>query len=295
MFDNNDVLNQYYHIDNIPNLIAVIYRECGFEQVYHIFEPIFLDIGNKVSVIDYKTIVQEYAQAMKLTPSYTIIAKDGPDHELMFTCKLTVGKMTTTARACGKKRAEKEAAKNFVEKYSVQEVKKKTARNPKKPVSTVLSKQRCIQIHDAESLLGLKRGMISQEEMNIILTHRSFSNTSGGSHSVSNDMIAQVGSYVLLMLCFEYTIENYNLDTVSLPGKSGELLKEEKIACCIDNKILPYIQKSKLSNSGGNTVFLNRLKINVLKGMVGQISVGSIKHKDTKELKLRTTNLSQNV
>jgi ribonuclease-3 len=106
------------HPDIAAKLVAVIYMEIGFRRVYDFLYPFFEDAKQR-DIIDYKTLVQEFAQAQKLHPQYSVLSKRGPAHELYFTCEIIVGKQTAIAEGLGKKGAEREAAKRVAEKYHV--------------------------------------------------------------------------------------------------------------------------------------------------------------------------------
>ena len=101
-------------------LIAAIYVDCGFERtgefIRNLFEPL---IGAERDTVyrDYKTALQEICQiSFKELPRYTPISKNGPDHEKIFSVRLSVADMvTTTGTGKSKKEAEQQAAKTAIE------------------------------------------------------------------------------------------------------------------------------------------------------------------------------------
>lgn len=119
------------HSEIVPKLIALIYHMCGFEKVYDFLMPMFIEL-KKIVHIDYKTLIGEYAQKYKLPFSYEIVDVSGPDHELKYTCKLSVGNRSSVADAIGKRNATKAAAKQFVLQYGIQTVKSNKSSRKKK-------------------------------------------------------------------------------------------------------------------------------------------------------------------
>lgn len=67
---------------------------------------------------NYKSQLLEYAQANKLeTPNYSVIKEEGPQHDRIFTIKVTVGKdKSGIGSGKNKKTAEQNAAKSALEK-----------------------------------------------------------------------------------------------------------------------------------------------------------------------------------
>ena len=76
------------------------------------------EVVNQELFIDPKTRVQELIQAKyKVTPTYTLIKEQGPDHDKTFTVGLKVGKKVMTKGAgISKQKAEEDAAKKCIEK-----------------------------------------------------------------------------------------------------------------------------------------------------------------------------------
>ena len=101
--------------DAIEAVIAAIYLDAGFNATQAVVLRLW---GNRIALVDAdardaKTSLQEWAQARGLAPpTYTEVARSGPDHQPLFTVEVT---MTTgeaeRAEAGAKRQAEQEAAK----------------------------------------------------------------------------------------------------------------------------------------------------------------------------------------
>lgn len=100
--------------DAMEAVIAAVYLDAGFEAARNVVVRLW---GNKIQMVeddarDAKTALQEWAQARGQTPpSYTEVARQGPDHAPVFTVevKLQSGE-TARAEATSKRAAEQAAA-----------------------------------------------------------------------------------------------------------------------------------------------------------------------------------------
>lgn len=261
----NGELNQF-HPDIAAKLIVLMYQQYGFIKVYDFLLPFFETPEAGINM-DYKTIVQEYAQAKKLSPIYEIIDVSGPDHEKKYTCKVAVGKMIATAEAIGKKKAEKEAAKQFALKYNVRLTKKEGSKTIKNQIRT-LSDERKKEIDFAIKSLHLNDNFISYRQMDEVLMHRSYANEHRNQGYHSNACISIVGANVLSMLCVEYIFENYDISQVTITKERGVLLKEDNLARSIPDASIKYILKSTQAENEKTRI---RLKIDVLKSVIGMM------------------------
>ncbi len=103
--------------DTVEALIGALYLEHGLEQcrlyVLDLYQPILHDLLEGVLYRDFKTLLQEFAQArFTVTPIYRIIAESGPDHDKVFDAEVTLdNKAVGRGRGRTKKEAEQEAAK----------------------------------------------------------------------------------------------------------------------------------------------------------------------------------------
>jgi ribonuclease-3 len=98
-------------------LVAVIYLDHGLPGIFRFldryFEASLAEAAAGTTPLDYKTIVQELAQAgHKVTPRYRVVAQSGPDHARVFTVEVSVaGELLGEGTGRSKKEAEQDAAR----------------------------------------------------------------------------------------------------------------------------------------------------------------------------------------
>lgn len=108
--------------DALEALIGAIYLDHGLQTSKNFIQKILIDPNIKEGdyLIDenYKSQLLEFAQANKYDiPSYTVIKEEGPQHERIFTIKVTIGNhITGTGKGRNKKSAEQNAAKAALSK-----------------------------------------------------------------------------------------------------------------------------------------------------------------------------------
>jgi ribonuclease-3 len=101
-------------------LLAAIYIDGGFESVFKFIQREFhedaISLSGDPSVEDFKTRLQEFAQAhLKIAPRYSLVGEEGPDHEKIFHVQLDMGKdRRTMGHAKSKKEAEQMAAREML-------------------------------------------------------------------------------------------------------------------------------------------------------------------------------------
>lgn len=265
------------HPDIVAKLIVLIYQIYGFLKVYDFLSPLFGEVEDSTGV-DYKTLIQEYAQASKLSPTYEVLDIAGPDHEKRYTCKVSIGKMTAIAEAIGKKNAQKEAAKQFAIKYKVQPIGKKACKRENNQQIRVLSVQRRKEIEDAEIDLHINSRFISCQQMDEVLTHGSYVNEHRNQDIHSNACISVVGAHILSMLCAEYVFEYYDMEQTSLSKEKGVLLQEENFSKAVSEASIKYLLRSV---SIENNKARSRLKTDVIKSIIGILWVNHVSEKNT--------------
>ena len=101
--------------DALEAVIAAVYLDGGFEAARRVILRLW---GPRIAAVesdarDAKTSLQEIAQARgQQPPTYTEEAREGPDHQPVFTVSVTLESgETETARAGSKRQAEQAAAK----------------------------------------------------------------------------------------------------------------------------------------------------------------------------------------
>ena len=116
-------LNRILLGDVMEALVAAIYLDGGFEAargfVLRSWQTL-LDHPS-VAVKDAKTFLQEWALARALAiPSYTIVSREGPDHEPVFVvCVEVEGKQPASGSAKSKRAAEMNAADTFLKREGI--------------------------------------------------------------------------------------------------------------------------------------------------------------------------------
>jgi ribonuclease-3 len=112
--------------DAVEALIAALYLDGGIEvarefiesRVIGSFEVPANGVGSNVS--DYKSALQEMAQALKLPPPrYIIVGENGPEHSKTFTVEVRLGKeWASQAQGLSKKSAGQKAAQQILEQLA---------------------------------------------------------------------------------------------------------------------------------------------------------------------------------
>ncbi len=97
--------------DATEALIGANYLDQGLEicrqNILALFSPILQELQEGVLRRDYKTLLQEFAQARyAVTPVYKIVRESGPDHDKIFEAKVI---LSVDAVGAGEGRSKKEA------------------------------------------------------------------------------------------------------------------------------------------------------------------------------------------
>ena len=108
--------------DAMEALIAAIYLEGGLDAVRpfietHVVGSFAVTEGSvDDAVADYKSALQEMAQALRLPPPrYFIVGEEGPEHSKTFTVEVRIGKeWTSQAQGLSKKAAGQKAAESVL-------------------------------------------------------------------------------------------------------------------------------------------------------------------------------------
>ena len=103
--------------DAIEALIGALYLDLGIEQcreyVMDLYQPILKELKEGALRPDYKTLLQEFAQARyAVTPVYRIVDESGPDHDKIFEAEVFLSEEPVGGgQGRSKKEAEQAAAK----------------------------------------------------------------------------------------------------------------------------------------------------------------------------------------
>ena len=253
-----------------------MYQTYGFNKVYEFLLPFFTK--NKINAkISYKNILFMYSNNKKLALEYKVIKTSGLEHEKRFLVEVIVGGKKEIGEAIGKKAAEEKAAKAFIEKYHISNVIKDKNRS-KGLFFRDINAQRKRDLNSAVDILGIKRNILSYNQLDEIMMHSSYANEHLGKGYHSNACISIVGANLFTMFCFEYILKNYNMEKTVNVKEKGVLLQEDNLSKSISDKGLEYILKSSKINNPKERI---RLKVDVLKSIVGMLMVNSVLKKDS--------------
>lgn len=115
-------------VDALEALIAAMYLDGGLQAARNFIREFVIghvngdldQMGRSISdpVVDFKSALQELAQARKLPqPRYVIVKESGPEHSKVFTVEVRVGRdLVSQAEGFTKKNAAQKAAKDVYEK-----------------------------------------------------------------------------------------------------------------------------------------------------------------------------------
>ena len=281
------------HMDIASKLVVLIYQTYDLIKVYHFLSPFFplVDMGTDE---DYKTLIQEYAQSIKKSPKYEVIDVTGPDHQKVYTCKLSIGDRFTIADAIGKRKAQKEVSKKFAIKYGIR-ANGVSSEKKRKEYHRNIDRQRASDLEKIMKKYQLNRSLISLRQMDEAMIHSSFANEHRNQGCYHNSAISVVGASVIDMLTIEYIFGNYNISRVSVLQEKGLLVKDDNIARSIPDECLKYLLRSTHDDNKRTNI---RLKIEILKSIFGFLLVNYITGKNkatagfTKDLAGRVLNIS---
>lgn len=114
-------------VNAVEAILAAVYLDGGmgaaraFVEVHVLpADPLLAD-GAPPAVVDYKTLLQEKAQALKIAPpKYVTIAERGPEHAKRFTVEVRVGKAgQASAEGVSKKEASQRAAELLLAQWNI--------------------------------------------------------------------------------------------------------------------------------------------------------------------------------
>lgn len=111
--------------DAVEALIAALYLDAGLETAREFIErrvvgSLHSEEDGGDCVTDYKSALQEMAQALKLPPPrYVIVGEDGPEHSKTFTVEVRLGKeWVSQAQGLSKKSAGQRAAQQILQQLT---------------------------------------------------------------------------------------------------------------------------------------------------------------------------------
>lgn len=108
--------------DACEAVMAALYLDGGYEDVYRVVERLWAPLITQVQVIpeEPKSRLQEWAQGQKLgLPQYYLESKSGLEHEPLFKVRVSVGDhLEARGAAPSKREAERRAAQALLEKIN---------------------------------------------------------------------------------------------------------------------------------------------------------------------------------
>jgi ribonuclease III len=112
--------------DAVEAVIAALYLDAGLDTAREFIETRVVGAfhsdqdGADAAVTDYKSALQEMAQALKLPPPrYVIVGEDGPEHSKTFTVEVRLGKeWASQAQGLSKKSAGQRAAQQILQQLT---------------------------------------------------------------------------------------------------------------------------------------------------------------------------------
>lgn len=121
--EKNDAIAKVYITANaIEAIIAALRLDGGYEIaqqfITNFIVPDLEQIIQAQSFIDAKSLLQEKSQEkFSITPSYQVIAEEGPDHNKTFEVMVVIGdKQYAQGKGSSKQKAEQDAAKKALDK-----------------------------------------------------------------------------------------------------------------------------------------------------------------------------------
>lgn len=204
------------------------------------------------TTIDYKTIVQEYAQKQKIPFNYETIGERGNDNDKTFTVQLIFGKDRFIAEGKTKKKATVSAAEKCVITKRLPTSSKQKTKNIN-PAKYSLNIDRINELQAISKIIGLKEGLLSFEEIDSAFTHASFFNT------VQNKQLAvlyqvhrEIGAHLLLATASKLLFSPDTTDNLTLQIR--EMTARVAIEQAVDKRLIPYIRMGSKPTEGNEGI-----------------------------------------
>lgn len=104
-------------------LAAALYLDGGYTRAFKIIVrqfSIVQSLGEQPYLkVDYKSHLQEYVQNRQMAaPRYTLVSARGPDHEKMFTIRVSLANYQVSGRGRTKKLAQQDAARRLLDQLA---------------------------------------------------------------------------------------------------------------------------------------------------------------------------------
>lgn len=254
------------HVEMASKLVAAVYKAHGFHNVYAMLRPLFRDAPTMLDTA-YKTIVQEYAQAKRLVPSYSTRRTGGTDTTPIFNSVLRIGSQSASGSGRSKKAAEAAAAKEFAARYHV----KQQISRPSKPQSRdkhIVNQKRTETLESAAIAIGLPVGCMSVRQFDICLTHESYAIENP--MAVNNVCLKAIGATVLNILALDYLEEHCDPERFDFIYEKNALLREQCLANTVPSTTTDALLVGK-TVSGKREPISNALRAEIVKSIIACI------------------------
>ncbi|WP_186422740.1 putative dsRNA-binding protein [Lacrimispora celerecrescens] len=263
------------HPDIASKLVALIYKTNGMLETYRFVLPFAIETEN-VSNIDYRTILQEYAQAKKIPLEYKIIDQKGSDHEPQFTCQLTVGNKVLLVNGKSKKDSYRLAAEKFIKDNKIIVTSKKQSKEiPSVRDYIKLSHEREKQLLSEFEQISIGKETLPISCMNAAFIHKSAKNEIRGFHFVDNSAISVIGAQMYTVLAYEYIFDTYDINSVDVTKEKDVLSEAMNLEQAIPNNWLSVLIAAK-SVKSLNKTGKESLKLDIYKGILGGLLLEAI-------------------
>lgn len=263
------------HPDIASKLVALIYKTNGMLETYRFVLPFAIETEN-VSNIDYRTILQEYAQAKKIPLEYKIIDQKGSDHEPQFTCQLTVGNKVVLVNGKSKKDSYRLAAEKFIKDNKIIVTSKKQSKEiPSVRDYIKLSHEREKQLLSEFEQISIGKETLPISCMNAAFIHKSAKNEIRGFHFVDNSAISVIGAQMYTVLAYEYIFDTYDINSVDVTKEKDVLSEAMNLEQAIPNNWLSVLIAAK-SVKSLNKTGKESLKLDIYKGILGGLLLEAI-------------------
>lgn len=287
-----NIIHSKYHLENyliksngeagnihpqvVARLICLVYMHYGFQRVNIFLEPLYQTIFKEP---DYKTILQNHAQKQKLQPQYRVVETGGLQHECYHVVEVSVGNNTAIGEESSKKKASKEAARNYLLKYKIPlDIQKNDDKIIKKKTKHEISSSRMRELNAVMKLLDIEEKWISVSMLDTALTHKSFVNESKNKDIESNERLHVIGSHIINMLCAEFVFHEFDIAKIDFKKKCNEFLKETMARTILPDKCLDYVLQGKGNRINSNEKTRKNLLLDIQKTLIGAMWISYLEY-----------------
>lgn len=106
----------------VEAVFGALYLKLGYERtrslVRQVLGPRIVAATEETGDHDFKSALQEQAQAVGLSPRYQVVSRQGPDHAPRWTVRVTVGELVAEGEGSSKRLAERAAAGGLLDLFS---------------------------------------------------------------------------------------------------------------------------------------------------------------------------------